>query len=359
MHLVYINPNATQAMTDGVVAIAGRALPRDRVTGMTNSDGPPAIEGPADGDAAIPGVLARVERAVEAGADAIVIACFDDTGLAEARALSPVPVLGIGQSAYTLAAMAGGRFSVVTSVDVAVPVIEGNIAAAGFKSACASVRASGVPVLTIDEGAEETRETLAAHIAQARISDGSATVILGCAGMAPLADDLRARTGVTLIDGVAASAHLAATAVRALRPVPDEAARIEEAKAVVETYLERSMVPDPEGAAEMTGAGFHVIFTGGRRFEDASGPPAFNAKRYAWVKKAKGRTDASYDAEAGAVRVFNTGHLYGAWPDGTPFEGNRYIDIFTVKDGRIIETQVWNDSAERLLDRHGLAETPL
>ena len=34
-------------------------------------------------------------------------------------------------------------------------------------------------------------------------------------------------------------------------------------------------------------------------------------------------------------------------------------DIFTVSDGKITETQVWNDSAEILLDRHGLAEAPL
>ena len=59
------------------------------------------------------------------------------------------------------------------------------------------------------------------------------------------------------------------------------------------------------------------------------------------------------------MRVFNTGYLYGEWPDGTPFETNRYIDIFTVRDGRITETQVWNDSAEILLHSRGLAEAPL
>ncbi|THH37144.1 nuclear transport factor 2 family protein [Aliishimia ponticola] len=131
------------------------------------------------------------------------------------------------------------------------------------------------------------------------------------------------------------------------------------AKDVVERYLELSMVPDPEGAARHVAPEFRMVFTGGRRFSSPAESAAFNAKRYAWVKKRFLRTDAALDAETGEVRVYNTGHLYGEWPDGTAFDGNRYIDIFVVKDGLIVETQVWNDSAEILLHGAGLAEAPL
>jgi hypothetical protein len=131
------------------------------------------------------------------------------------------------------------------------------------------------------------------------------------------------------------------------------------AKAIVERCLELSMVPDPEGAARFVAEGFKLVFTGGRTFTSPAESAAFNAKRYKWVKKKFLRTDAALDPETGEVRVYNTGHLYGEWPDGTPFETNRYIDIFTVRDGKITETHVWNDSAEILLDAHGLAEAPL
>jgi len=134
---------------------------------------------------------------------------------------------------------------------------------------------------------------------------------------------------------------------------------LEQAKATVETYLNLSMVPDPEGAARHLAPGFRMTFTGGRAFSGPADSAAFNARRYKWVRKRFLRTDAALDPATGEVRVFNTGYLYGEWPDGTPFETNRYIDIFTVKDGLITETQVWNDSAEILLDRHGLAEAPL
>ncbi|AZQ69369.1 nuclear transport factor 2 family protein [Silicimonas algicola] len=131
------------------------------------------------------------------------------------------------------------------------------------------------------------------------------------------------------------------------------------ARRTVETYLELSMVPDPEGAARHIAPGFRLIFTGGRTFTSPADSAAFNARRYKWVKKRFLRTDAAFDETTGEVRVFNTGYLYGEWPDGTAFETNRYIDIFTVRDGLIVESQVWNDSAEILLDRHGLAEAPL
>lgn len=131
------------------------------------------------------------------------------------------------------------------------------------------------------------------------------------------------------------------------------------AKAIVAAYLERSMVPDPEGAAAFLAPGARIIFTGGRRFDSAAGPTAFNARRYAWVKKRMQRMDAAPGDTAGDVHVYATGALYGAWPDGTPFDGNRYLDFFVVRGGLIVETEVWNDSAEILLARAGLAEAPL
>ena len=53
----------------------------------------------------------------------------------------------------------------------------------------------------------------------------------------------------------------------------------------------------------------------------------------------------------GETIVYNIGTLYGEWPDGTPFEGNRYVDRFVVRGGKIVQMDVWNDSAERLLTR--------
>ena len=48
------------------------------------------------------------------------------------------------------------------------------------------------------------------------------------------------------------------------------------------------------------------------------------------------------------VTVYCRGRLAGVWPDGTPFDGIRFIDRFELADGiRFIGRQeVWNDLAE-------------
>ena len=214
MRLVYMNPNATESMTSAVVAAAQKALPEVDILGLTNVDGPAAIEGPEDGAKAVSGLLSMLPKAKELGADAIIIACFDDTGLAELRAVAGCPVLGIGQSSYTMAQLLGLPFSVVTSLPVSVPVIEANINDTGFGPMCQSVRASGLGVLEIDEGAPAALARLSEEISLAQSQDSAAAVILGCAGMARLRKTLAALTDVTLIDGVSASAHLAQATVR-------------------------------------------------------------------------------------------------------------------------------------------------
>ncbi|MGH1414513.1 MAG: aspartate/glutamate racemase family protein [Pelagimonas sp.] len=214
MHLVYINPNATQAMTDSVVAVAKTAVPQAKITGLTNTDGPAAIEGPTDGEKAVPGVLNLVNKAQTMGADIIVIACFDDTALPQARAIATCPVLGIGQSAFTVASLIGGQFGIVTSVAQAVPVIKANLVASGFNDTCACVRASGLAVLDIEDGGEDMLEHLSGAIRDAKHDTNCRTIILGCAGMAMHHRTLSTRTDVVLVDGVAASAHLAVAAAR-------------------------------------------------------------------------------------------------------------------------------------------------
>ena len=121
---------------------------------------------------------------------------------------------------------------------------------------------------------------------------------------------------------------------------------------IVERFLEASMKPDPVAAARFMATDVKITFTGGRKFDHPSGTTAFNAKRYKWVKKKMERSDVA--PGDGETIVYNTGTLYGKWPDGTNFEGNRYVDRFVVRGGKIVQMDVWNDSAERILTRNGI-----
>ncbi len=125
--------------------------------------------------------------------------------------------------------------------------------------------------------------------------------------------------------------------------------------AVVDEYLRLLMIPDPDAARRWIAPGLQIRFTGGRTMDDPSECAAFNATRYRWVKKRVESTETVAGGTAGLTVVYSLGTLYGEWPDGTAFEGNRYVDRYVVSHGRILQMDVWNDSAEWLLVRAGLA----
>jgi allantoin racemase len=214
MRLAVINPNSTASMTEKIAAAARIAAPGAVIDALTCAGAPPAIQGADDGAAALPYLLAEVVRAAEGGADACIIACFDDTGLAEARAAVAIPVLGIGEAAFHAAMMLGARYSVVTTLSVSVPVIEANLREYGLASHCLRVRASEVAVLDLEVPGSAARAKISAEIGAAVREDGAGAIVLGCAGMADLAADLSAEHGLPVIDGVAAACGMAQVLVR-------------------------------------------------------------------------------------------------------------------------------------------------
>ena len=125
---------------------------------------------------------------------------------------------------------------------------------------------------------------------------------------------------------------------------------------IVEDYLRLHMIPDPDAARKYVSPELRIRFTGGREMRDPAEATAFNRSRYSWVKKKFERTDVVAGGTPQETIVYSIGTLYGAWPDGTPFEGNRYVDRYVLRDNLIVQMDVWNDSAEWLLVRAGLAK---
>ncbi len=212
IHILVINPNSTASMTQKIAAAARAAAgPFSRITAINPLEGPAAIQGPADGEAALPGLFDLFERSLKTdpSISAVIIACFDDTGLWELKAKSRVPVVGIGEAAYHVASVAAERFSVVTTLSVSVPVLEENLQRTGLAPRCVRVRASDVPVLELENPESDARHKIEAEIQAALRLDGIGAIALGCAGMADLAADLTAQFKVPVIDGVASAVRLA------------------------------------------------------------------------------------------------------------------------------------------------------
>lgn len=127
---------------------------------------------------------------------------------------------------------------------------------------------------------------------------------------------------------------------------PDHALLLER----VQRFVLLSMAKDPE-ASRYLAPGAEIVFTGGRRFAAPQEIGRFNATRYASVAKRIERWDVAPDPATGGLVVYCLGVLHGTWPDGRGFDGNRFIDRMVVgPDGLITRVDVWNDSAERMLD---------
>ena len=206
MAVIIINPNSTSSMTEAMLAQARKSAPGLQFEGWTSHEGPPAIQGAEDGDAAAPPLLELVDKASVSGADGIIIGCFDDTALEEAAQRADCPVIGIGQASYHYAALRNWRFSVVTTLSVSVPIIEANIERLGLVSHLSKVRASEVPVLEL-----ETNPAASAFIAKeamrAETEDEISAVVLGCAGMVEVFQDVQSALSVKTIDPVACAAR--------------------------------------------------------------------------------------------------------------------------------------------------------
>ncbi|MBL6945259.1 MAG: aspartate/glutamate racemase family protein [Rhodospirillales bacterium] len=213
MRLLVINPNTTASMTQKIGAAARQvAAPGTEIVAINPDHGPASIEGYFDEALSLAGLISVVQENPDA--DAIILACFDDTGLDALRCMTDAPVLGVGEAAFHMASMLAGKFSVVTTLSRSIGAIEHNLTKYGLASRCAKVRASDVPVLDLETNSGDARARINAEIAHAIDEDRAEAIVLGCAGMADLAGALSVEHGLPVLDGVACAVSLCESMVR-------------------------------------------------------------------------------------------------------------------------------------------------
>ena len=126
MIICLINPNTTRNMTKTIeIAAKEMASLKTKIIATNPDDGPESIEGYYDEVFCVPGIIDRVQA--YKNADAYIIACFDDTGLDAVRTMTNKPVLGIGNSSFNVASLLAGSFSVITTLEVSVPILQNNL----------------------------------------------------------------------------------------------------------------------------------------------------------------------------------------------------------------------------------------
>lgn len=209
MRILVVNVNTRESMTEAIRAQAVQSAGTGtEIVALTPFFGPESCEGNLDSHLAAIGVLDRV-LAYKEPYNAVVQAGFGEHGREALQEVLHVPVIDITEAAAHLACLLGHRYSVVTTLDRAVPLIEDRLLLAGLDRRCASVRATGLGVLELEQDHARTLEAITEQAARAVRDDHAEVICLGCGGMAGLDSQLAGILGVPVIDGVAAAVKLA------------------------------------------------------------------------------------------------------------------------------------------------------
>jgi allantoin racemase len=99
----------------------------------------------------------------------------------------------------------------VTTLAVSIPVLTANIEAYGLGRNLARVRASGVPVLSLETDRENATAQVMAEIDKALHEDEVDCIVLGCAGMAHIQAAHGPTYPIRLLDGVRSAIQIATT----------------------------------------------------------------------------------------------------------------------------------------------------
>ena len=208
MIICLINPNTTKEMTRTIESVAKEiADQQTEIIGTNPKDGPESIEGYYDEVFCVPGIINEVRA--HKNADAYIIACFDDTGLDAVRTITSKPVVGIGNSSFQVASCLAGSFSVITTLDISVPILKHNIYKYGFDRMCVNVSSVQIPVLELENANQNCLNILENEVERTLKEDKAEAVVLGCAGMADFSKKLEEKFAVPVIEGVSASVVLA------------------------------------------------------------------------------------------------------------------------------------------------------
>lgn len=209
--ILVLNPNSSAAITESISACLAqqRQLTRHEICCADLPGAPAGIETDADVAQVVPMVQART---ADFGADATVIACFSDPGVASTRAALPGrPIIGIAEAAYYAALQLGQRFGVISLGPSSVARHAARLDELGLLSRLAGDR--DISMSVAEGNRADSLQKIRATAEALRDRDGASVIILGCAGMGLHRAALQEAIGLPVIDPVQAAVSAAVTAL--------------------------------------------------------------------------------------------------------------------------------------------------
>lgn len=213
MKILILNPNTSADITEQLVAVGQKVAASDtELVPLTASRGVPYIATRAEaqiGGAVALEMLAEHHRCV----DAAIVAAFGDPGLLAARELFDIPIVGMAEAAMLTACTLGRRFSIVTFTHALSPWFEECVDMHGLRPRCAGVRALDGSVGLLADVQDRKQELLVELANCAVAEDGADVIILSGAPLVGLADKVKDRVSVPVVDQIAAAVRMVETLV--------------------------------------------------------------------------------------------------------------------------------------------------
>jgi len=148
-------------------------------------------------------MVQAIERAAESAPDAIMVWGGLDPGVEPARRRVNVPVIGVGQATYAVAAQLGARLGLIVYEQAIVDTVLAGARAAGVEHLIACVRSIDVPMPELTPRRAHVRARIVEESRAAIEQDGAGVIYVNGMSMLPAAigaEELARQVGVPVLD---------------------------------------------------------------------------------------------------------------------------------------------------------------
>lgn len=204
MRILYINPVGTSVNDASMIRELRESVAKGTEVDLVSLQrGPWHVEYHYYESLVLADVLHKVKEAENDGYDAVVLGCFYDLGLQEAREMSERTVItGPAESAMLLACSLGYKFSIIVGRRKWIPQMTDNIVKYGLKDRFASFRVIDMGVLDFQRNPSRTSRAQIEEGRKAVELDGAEVLILGCTAEFGFWNLLQKKLGVPVLDPV-------------------------------------------------------------------------------------------------------------------------------------------------------------
>lgn len=214
MRILVISPVVSQELLKGDEEyFKGLADPGTDVEVVKLAKGPTSIETFHDVVYAGPEILRRVREKSDS-VDAIMINCFADPALDAARELTDKVVLGPAETSMSVALHLGAKFSVISVLPNTASWVRWQATKLGIASRLASAIGLDISVLDLKKDPKQTAREIAKAAKVAIERDEAEAIVLGCTGMAAVAQAVREQLPVPLVEPAAMTFKMAELLVK-------------------------------------------------------------------------------------------------------------------------------------------------